>query len=85
MATIDIIDKLAKATDDTPENVAAALTLFHQHAKAKRILQAHIEDQIGVARSELEHCKPEELIKLQGKVKGLRVALGCLEVGAPKK
>lgn len=77
------IDQLALATGETSDTIYAMLGAWHGQ-KIKKIIKSNINLAIEERRTKLESCKPEELTDLQGNIKGLRIAIGALDIGQNK-
>lgn len=73
-------ERLAKLINIDADKISLILLNWHNHpskAIAVGIIHLEIEEQ----RSKIEHCKPEELAELQGRIKGLRIAASSLNFG----
>lgn len=78
------VEQLASSMGETTDAILASMNSWHPQ-KSKKIVQASILLAIEERRTKIEHCSTEELVEFQGVIKGLRIALGCLNVGLAKE
>ena len=73
-------DDLPQRTNLLPETIFAAREAFQPDHPMHRILTAELNRAAKELQSRLESCEPENLKLIQGEIKGLRKAIGILNV-----
>lgn len=85
MAQPTTIERLAKLTGDTTDQVRAQLETFHS-SKAKNVLKGAMLFKIEALHLKLEKSKEwDEIKELQGRIGGLKEAIAALETGRDEK
>lgn len=68
--------KAAKALGlNAPEEVEKARSAWNTNRITRHVLKMRLEDAADERRGRLEHCAPDELLKLQGEIAGIKLAV----------